>query len=299
MKDNRFVIKKYNRADMNVISEVKSFAQECTRIEGVKTEILPESSMNYKDGMPCLFTCELDNKLIGVLNVFAPGPFEAEIGALVHPEYRRHGIFKMMLREALRELKKYRYRRGLFVIDVSFKPGEQIAHNWGLSFDHGEYNMSNAVEELNINENPGDIVITEACEADLDELTNLGIKAFTIDYDAEKQLLIRTMNSPNRIQWAARKGDRIIGLCGIRIKNGECMVFGLGVDPGERRKGYAREILSFVAEYAEKRGADTFCLDVDSENAAALSLYEDFGLKRLLETKYYNFTFRKLKKHLK
>lgn len=299
MEGKEFIIKKYYCADPGVISDVKSFTQECTRIEGIKAEILPEASMNFKDGMPCLFTCELNGKRIGVLNIFAPGPFETEIGALVHPDYRRRGVFKALLREALGEISRYGYRRGLFVCDVSFDSGTNIAEKLRLKRDHGEFHMLRDIGELKINERLSDIIIAEAGENELDELTELGTEVFDIDEISERQLLLRTLESPDRVQLAVKKGDKIIGLCGIRIKNGECMVFGLGIHPEERHKGYANGLLAFIAGYAGKKGAETLSLDVDSENIAAISLYESFGLKRAFETDYYIFTFRGVKRFLR
>jgi ribosomal protein S18 acetylase RimI-like enzyme len=294
-----FRIKSYDRADPIVISDVNLLMEEAASIEGIKSEILPETSMNFRDGMPCLFTCEYNQKLIGVLNVFAPGPYEAEIGALVHPDYRRHGVFKALLSEALYGLSKYGYRRGLMVADASLDSGDRIADHWGLPFDHGEYHMSRLIEELRIYEGSDDILITEADDTDLDEMTSLGTLVFEIDEISERQLLLRTLNSANRVQWTLKKGGRIIGICGIRLKDNDCMVFGLGIHPKERRRGYARDLLAFIAGYAEKRGAVTLSLDVDSENAPAILLYEGFGLRRKLETNYYNFNFRKLRKFLR
>lgn len=58
-------------------------------------------------------------------------------------------------------------------------------------------------------------------------------------------------------------------------------------DPRRRRSGYARRILSALAEWGKARGAAGFCLEVEAANLAARALYDRFGIGRELYRYHY------------
>jgi ribosomal protein S18 acetylase RimI-like enzyme len=58
------------------------------------------------------------------------------------------------------------------------------------------------------------------------------------------------------------------------------------VDPGRRRQGHARRVLSRLAAWAGEMGAEGVCLEVAADNAPALALYDTLGLCELYRYHY-------------
>ncbi len=90
--------------------------------------------------------------------------------------------------------------------------------------------------------------------------------------DASKRIL---MSSDG--EGAYREGDRIIGLCGIKNVAGCGEITNVCVDPGYRRSGVGRKMLTQLLERAKGLGAGDCTLEVRAGNTAACALYESLG----------------------
>ena len=288
-------IKVYRRADAGLFRAVKEFAEGY----GLVSDILPENTPDLRDAFPSLFVYERDGAIAGVLRICAPGGREIEVTAFVAPDYRRRGIFGALLKEAVREAAKSGYRRGLFVCGAGSREARGVMEHWGFEKEYAEFRMACAPQDIRAAAIHSEISITEASEKDLAEMTALGTGVFGIDAASERRLLIRSLKYPGRAQWAVRKAGRIVGMCGTKLEADECMIYGLCILPSERKKGYAAELIGFVAGYAAKHGVKSLCLDVDTSNEAAIGLYRGCGFEKRFETSYYGFTFGKLRKILK
>jgi ribosomal protein S18 acetylase RimI-like enzyme len=283
-------IKKYRRAGNDIASGLKALIRECSGVDGYCADVDLDASMNAQKDMNCIFTCEEYGKLTALLSVFAPGREDIEVNALVHPAYRRRGIFKALLREAIAECSRFGYEKGLFVINEASVPGRAVAAHWGCGTDHAELQME---RDLDASESPRreDIEIITARESDLDELADIGAAAFSMEREFERELLASTIASDNRTEYAVRAGGRLTALAAAYEAEGKMLIFGLGVHPGERRKGYAKALICHIAEVAFRRGIRKLCLDVDEDNEGAIALYESLGFKRTSSTEYRTFYF--------
>lgn len=88
---------------------------------------------------------------------------------------------------------------------------------------------------------------------------------------------------------AARDGDKVIGYAGIarlgRRKPFEYEIHTIGVDPAYQGRGVGRELLHRLLELAT---GGTIFLEVRTDNAAAIALYESFGFVNVgLRKRYY------------
>jgi len=80
-----------------------------------------------------------------------------------------------------------------------------------------------------------------------------------------------------RLRWAA----------GIGVLDGDWLgVHGLVVDPAHRRRGLGTAVLSALVEWAAERGARTVWLHVETDNEAALALYEGLGFSEHHRCRY-------------
>ena len=88
-----------------------------------------------------------------------------------------------------------------------------------------------------------------------------------------------------RIYFGEKDGE-IIGKVHLELTD-EGGIYGLGVLPEHRRKGYAREMLKFAVNTLIKDGAKEVMLQVDSENPNVLNLYKSCGFVETSVMDYY------------
>lgn len=88
---------------------------------------------------------------------------------------------------------------------------------------------------------------------------------------------------------AARVEDKLVGYAGIarlgRIKSYEFEIHTIGVDPAYQGQGIGRQLLGRLIVFA---GGGTIFLEVRTDNAAAIALYESEGFTRVgVRKRYY------------
>ena len=88
---------------------------------------------------------------------------------------------------------------------------------------------------------------------------------------------------------AAREGDKLVGYGGIarlgRKSPYEYEIHTIGVDPAYQGRGIGREMLNRLLDIA---GDDTIYLEVRTDNAAAIAMYENAGFVHVgVRKRYY------------
>lgn len=88
--------------------------------------------------------------------------------------------------------------------------------------------------------------------------------------------------------WVVDAGSGVSGYGVMSMGAGECHVLNLCIDPGLRRRGVGRALLSMLLARARRAGMLHAFLEVRPSNAAAMALYEGMGFERIgLRRGYY------------
>jgi ribosomal-protein-alanine N-acetyltransferase len=88
--------------------------------------------------------------------------------------------------------------------------------------------------------------------------------------------------------WVVDAGSGVAGYGVMSMGAGECHVLNLCIDPGLRRRGVGRALLSMLLARARRAGMLHAFLEVRPSNAAAMALYEGMGFERIgLRRGYY------------
>ncbi len=102
-------------------------------------------------------------------------------------------------------------------------------------------------------------------------------------------LVVDELPRGDRTWWAAYEDDALVGYAGGWIVDGQVQILKVGVDPAQRRRGIARELLARVATDARDLGAQTCSLEVRAGNGGAQALYESLGFRSLgTRPRYYS-----------
>jgi GNAT superfamily N-acetyltransferase len=81
----------------------------------------------------------------------------------------------------------------------------------------------------------------------------------------------------------ALDGDTPVGLANLGLRGPRTWLGGIGVTPPARRRGIGEQLTRALMDSARERGATQMLLEVITENAPAIALYEKLGFEHVRE----------------
>ncbi|QZT63481.1 ribosomal protein S18-alanine N-acetyltransferase [Mycolicibacterium austroafricanum] len=125
--------------------------------------------------------------------------------------------------------------------------------------------------------------------ADAARCAELEAQLFDGDDPWPERAFLAELAAKHNYYVAARVDDKVVGYAGIarlgRFKPYEYEIHTVGVDPAWQGQGIGRGMLSRLLDYA---GDGTVFLEVRTDNAAAIALYESEGFVRVgIRKRYY------------
>ncbi|MZQ96417.1 MAG: ribosomal protein S18-alanine N-acetyltransferase [Acidaminobacter sp.] len=112
--------------------------------------------------------------------------------------------------------------------------------------------------------------------ADVDRVAELEVLCFKTPWPRsaiEEELV----SNPRAHYFVYEVGGQIVGYCGFWLILDEGHITNLAIDPVERSKGYAQDMIAQFVKKAEALGAASLTLEVRSGNASAIHVYEKAG----------------------
>jgi ribosomal-protein-alanine acetyltransferase len=126
------------------------------------------------------------------------------------------------------------------------------------------------------------IRIGEAQASDIDDLAELEAQAFASDRLSRRRFAA-LVKSPTASLLVARWGGRLVGYALVLTRRGSCTarLYSLAVAPWSAGRGIGSRLLAAAEAVALARGADSMRLEVRTDNAAAIHLYERRGYAKI------------------
>ena len=102
-------------------------------------------------------------------------------------------------------------------------------------------------------------------------------------------ILKQELENKNTTYIVAKENNEVVGFAGISTCLDEATLNNIVVKKSCRGRGISGELLESLIDLCGDLHMRTFTLEVDTENAPAIHLYEKFGFKNLgIRKKYYN-----------
>lgn len=283
-----------NKEDYKVINRLQ---QECIDKVALKLELDYKLASSNESSKITNNTNEFmyfdGEKLIGYIGIGSFGGFNTpiEVNGMVHPDYRKQGVFKKLSELVIDEWKRRNSNNMFLLSDRTSKEGQEFIKNLGATYNHTEYEMYFRQEgSSEPSKGPSNLTFRKAKNEDAYELAKQDAVYFGEEVpeenDKEKMILPEEEEKKGIRTYLAEKDNEIIGKVRLELtdKGG---IYGLGVLPKHRRKGYAREMLKFAVNTLIEDGAKKVMLQVDSENPNALNLYKSCGFVETSVMDYY------------
>ena len=289
-----------NREDYALIDELR---EVCMRHDGImlkleldyKLEDAKHADVEHSREEINEFLSFNGNELIGYAGICSfggPGS-PLEITGMVHPTFRRQGLFSELHELVMAECGKRQAGKILLLCDRKSVPGVKFLDKIQAERISSEFEMHLLGAHEATGKKLPDIFLRKASNSDAAEVARQNRIYFdasaVLDPDDTSERLILPEEEEKRgvTIYLAEHDEEIIGKVHLQLINGIGGIYGLGVLPPFRGKGFGRMILLQAIRILREAGASDIMLQVEARNDRALTLYRSCGFKETSVMDYY------------
>lgn len=226
------------------------------------------------------------NKLIGYIGICHFGGDAIEVNGMVHPEYRRKGVFKRLFSLVKDEWSKRESQKMLLLSDHNSVSGLGFIKYISADYDFSEYEMylRNYAKQDLMSRN---VVLRKATNKDAKEVTLQNSQYFGVEFKEEDIIMPEEEEKRGMVIYIAEVDNKTVGKIHLEIGDAVSGIYGFGVLQEYRRKGYGREILTRAIEKLKEYNSKEIMLQVAVKNKNALGLYISCGFEETSTMDYY------------
>jgi ribosomal protein S18 acetylase RimI-like enzyme len=268
------------------LAEIEQLAQTCQAHEPIELRIGWDVLRLRTGDMPHDIVYYRDDRLVGFFTIDGLGSDEAEGTGMVHPSYRRQGVFRALVAAARDVCREHNSESLILVFDHRSDAAIAFAEAIGARHDFSEHNMrlehSHALPQIERR-----LDFRKADLGDAPAIAAIVAKDFGADPDELRQSVERNMRSPIYQYYIAALDLEPIGTLNVQNLGGQAYIYGFVVRPEQRGRGYGKEILARAIEDIVAARPQPVFLEVETENDPAFGLYRSFGFEVTTTYDYY------------
>ncbi|MFJ7745324.1 GNAT family N-acetyltransferase [Peribacillus sp. NPDC097295] len=224
------------------------------------------------------------NQLVGFVGLYDFGS-KLEMCGMVHPDFRRRGIFTDLVNEALEAALRREARAIILNAPGPSDSGKEFLKRIPCEFAFSEYQMKWSLTELSDHE---DIIIRPSRITDAEIEIQLDIQCFQF-LEKEAREYYQRIQYEDTLKTLMIEADGItVGKIRVDHSDGEAWIYGFSIFPEYQGKGIGKKVLSKIVAEQHNLGYDIF-LEVEAKNARALGLYENCGFRTMQRQDYYEY----------
>jgi len=271
------------------LEQIQSLEQTCTAHDGFALK-LNWSMLRSRNGHePQDYLYYQDGELIAFLGLYSFGSEEVEVSGMVHPSYRRQGIFRGMLTEAIADCRSRKFSRVLLIVTGASDTGKAFATGLGAEYSFSEYYMERIHAPSQQAVLP--IRLRPVALSDLELLAQLNADGFSMSIEDAREYVRQTLEKNKETTYVAELEGTSIGKISVRLDEKQAFYYGFVVANELRGRGYGRAILQKTMEFAEEELQKTHhSLEVAAKNESALHLYRSCGFESVRSIEYYQIS---------
>jgi len=248
-----------------------------------------EHHIKYTD-----FLCMDEEMLIGYIGICNFGNMPIEVNGMVMPKYRRKGIFGKLFKYVCVEWHQLENQGLLLLTDQKATAGQAFVKTQSCEYSHTEYEM---ILDLTKRQDifKGSVTLRAATSRDVQEIAYQNSLYNFCDYDEALTLDPEEEAKRGMFIYMAMHHHKIVGKVHTQIDKLSGGIFGLGVVPSYRKKGFGRIILQRAIDMILEKNVKHIYLQVEASNQNALDLYTSSGFYVVSAMDY--FLFNRGKRH--
>lgn len=229
------------------------------------------------------FLYYVEDVLVAYIGITSFGSNSGEINGMTHPDWRRKGLFKTLFDLAIAAGEKSSFNKLLLLSDGKSNSGTKFIKAVGGIYDFSEYRMKRISKASS--ENMDTISLRESGEFDRREIARQnGIFFYGTE---EGGSFPEEETTINEVTYMIEIKGEIIGKIRVEYSDNSAFIYGFGILPDFRGKGYGKAALKKALNLINEKNIYEIELDVECKNDTALNLYKACGFEEKSVMNYY------------
>nr|WP_285768361.1 GNAT family N-acetyltransferase [Peribacillus sp. SI8-4] len=223
-------------------------------------------------------------KLVGFLGLYEFGS-KIEMCGMVHPDFRRQGIFTELKDEAIESARQREHKLIILNAPAQSPSGKAFLEQLPCTLAFSEYQMKWSQMELGEYD---DVVIRPSRRKDEETEILLDINCFHFTEKEARDYYQRILHEDTLKTMMIESDGRAVGKIRVDHSGGEAWIYGFSILPEYQGRGLGRKVLKKLVAEQSQLGYDIF-LEVEATNEHALKLYESCGFQTIQRQDYYQY----------
>ena len=305
MNNSLYIIRNYRPADfdnyvqLNIEAEKLEPAGRCTSPEILSERLRQPNYLPEKD----MFIAEIDGKIVGFMNITPElNTGRVILDCLVHPEHRGKGLARKLLDYAMQRAKELKVKAARVNTREDNSVAKSVLPRLGFRVVRRFLEFRLQLAETRLPDATHNAYSSHHLQpGEEDKLTQIQNRCFAGTWGYNPNTTEEIAYRLNLSHCAPEDviliydGDKPIGYCWTLLKHEteavddkqKGCIHMLGIDPDSRGRGIGRVALLAGLSHLKNRGVQVVELTVDSENRAALALYQSSGFKVWTSSLWY------------
>jgi ribosomal protein S18 acetylase RimI-like enzyme len=225
-------------------------------------------------------------KLVGCLVLSGLQGVEVEATGLVHPAYRRQGIFSALVEQARELCIKHGVLGLILVSEEQSLAAKAFAQSRNAPLLMAEHLMQLDQWVSSPQAHPS-FSLRIASLDDAEVITDIRNE----DNGFEEHMLLPLIRSQieqgSRTYVVGEAENRVVGTANIDWIEGLPYIYGFVIRPQERGKGFGRLLLRQLLDLIVSEYQGPILLEVETDNSVAINLYHSLGFRVITTYEYY------------
>ncbi|MDR6123564.1 ribosomal protein S18 acetylase RimI-like enzyme [Bacillus sp. SLBN-46] len=268
------------------LASIKELQEICEKDGGFQLKLNYDMLKNRSGQVKEDFLHYEDDQLVGFLGSYDFGN-KVELCGMVHPDYRRRGIFTRLLEKGIEEAKRRNIKKILLNAPSNSLSAKNFLTAIPCTFYVAEYQMK--WHNVELSEDPSVTLRPSTTTEDFEAEIQLEVSAFGFNEDEARRFNQQIRENSRDQNFIIEADGKTAGKIRVDEANGEAWIYGFAVFPELQGKGIGRKALTKVVKTENQKGLSVF-LEVEAKNAHALKLYESCGFRSYHSQDYYKYT---------
>jgi ribosomal protein S18 acetylase RimI-like enzyme len=254
------------------LHDIEQLQKVCEKQGGYQLKLNDDMLRSRKHDQDDYFHYQ-EKRLVGYIGLYGFGS-SYELCGMVHPDFRKKGIFAGLFQRALRSLEERRIKKLLINSPGSSQSGKAFIESLPAHYSFSEYQLK--WEPRNLPAENKDIQLKPVTKEDQQFILELDDLCFNVKREDSLEFLETINKDEGNISFVIEhKGDKA-GKIHIQHEQEKSFIFGFAVHPSLQGKGIGRSVLE-MAVRTESQSNKSIFLEVAANNEQALKLYEKTG----------------------
>ncbi len=232
------------------------------------------------------FLYYVDRQLVGYLGADNFGRKEKELVGMVHPDFRRQGIFTTLFTAAREEFQQRGIEKLILICEHKSLSGKAFLATISAELAYSEHEMWLDTFHERGRRTPG-LLMRRADAQDIDTIVTF-LATDSGNVEEVKRWVTELMGKPDTFWfYLATLNGQPLGTVRLDFMEDVTGIYAFEVRLGYRGLGYGREMLEKLIHIAREASPKPVMLDVETNNTNAVGLYLSCGFEIKTTYDYY------------